>query len=348
MKKFIFFIVFLTLVGAGFKTAIHFYMNKSLEVSAPTIIDVPKGASLTRVATDLSSLRIILYPRIFVKLGQFYGYDSRIKYGEYQIIPGQSYRDLYEKLVSGENFKYEITHVEGDHIYDLAEQLEVLGLVGKKEFLSHVKDRSFAFKILGEKVPSLEGYLFPETYHFAKNEGLEVIVKTMVKKFLHEMEEIEPQSVKLSRHELVTLASIIEKETGAGFERRRISSVFHNRLKKGMRLQTDPTIIYGILNDTGREIKNIRKSDILRPTAYNTYVIKGLPPGPIGNPGWAALKAAADPEATQFLYFVSQNDGTHIFTENYKSHLEAVKKFQMNPNMRKGKSWRDLKDKKVQ
>ncbi len=114
-----------------------------------------------------------------------------------------------------------------------------------------------------------------------------------------------------------------------------------------MRLQTDPTIIYGIMNERGKEITNIRKKDLKRPTAYNTYVINGLPPGPIGNPGIEALRAAVEPEETPSLYFVSQNDGTHVFSKTYKEHLKAVKKFQLNPKARQGKSWRDLKNKRT-
>lgn len=348
MKKLLFLIAFIALIGAGLKMAVHLYMAKSVNITQPTVIEVPKGASLTRVAGDLSTQKLILYPRLFVKLGQYYGYSSRIKYGEYELLPGQSYKDLFEKLVSGDNFKYEVTHVEGDHIFDLANNLERAGLANKQKFLKKVRDPAISQKLLGEKLPSLEGYLFPDTYHFAKNDGLDLIIKTMVNRFLDVMKDINPSSVNMTRHQLVTLASIIEKETGAAFERPRISSVFHNRLKKKMRLQTDPTIIYGIMMETGQEINNIRKSDILKPTAYNTYVISGLPPGPIGNPGAESLKAAASPETTPFLYFVSQNDGTHIFTETYQSHLKAVKKFQMDPEMRQGKSWRDLKEKKVQ
>ena len=115
-----------------------------------------------------------------------------------------------------------------------------------------------------------------------------------------------------------------------------------------MRLQTDPTIIYGIMHETGHEINNIKKSDITKPTAYNTYVINGLPPGPIANPGIESIKAAVQPRNTPFLYFVSQNDGTHIFTESYDDHLKAVKKYQMDPRARQGKSWRDLKEKSIQ
>ena len=146
----------------------------------------------------------------------------------------------------------------------------------------------------------------------------------------------------LSRHDIVTLASVIEKETGAPQERGIISSVFHNRLNKGMRLQSDPTIIYGYWVVSGEPLKNIRKKDILNPTPYNTYTIRALPVGPIANPGREAIKAAMFPEQSEHLYFVSKNDGTHIFTSTYKDHQKAVRDFQLNRKAREGKSWRDL------
>ena len=150
-----------------------------------------------------------------------------------------------------------------------------------------------------------------------------------------------------TRHEIVTLASIIEKETGAPFERLQISSVFHNRLKKKMRLQTDPTVIYARLLRTGNYHLSISRADLKTDHPYNTYTRKGLPPGPISNPGTAALKAVVNPADTDFLYFVSRNDGTHVFSKNYKDHSSAVTSFQMDPKAREGKSWRDLNKRNV-
>ena len=343
MKKLFIILTTLCVLAFGLNLTVQIYLDKKLNLTGDALIEINKGASLTKVAAQLSRLQIIVYPRLFVKVGQYYGYSDSIKYGEYLLKPTDSYRNVLEKLVSGENYKYDVTFVEGDHIYKYASLLEERGLCKKEEFLNLVKNKVFIRELLGENINSLEGYLFPETYHFSKIDGVKTIVKTMVQKFLNEIKSLSIEKTSLSRHQLVTLASIVEKETGASFERPMIASVFMNRLKKRMRLQTDPTIIYGIMNETGEEIKNIRKKHLKQPTAYNTYVINGLPPGPIGNPGIEALKASVNPEKTSFLYFVSQNDGTHVFTKNYKDHLKAVKKFQMNPKMRQGKSWRDLK-----
>ena len=161
----------------------------------------------------------------------------------------------------------------------------------------------------------------------------------MVKHFFKKWQTLNLNVSSQKRHDLITLASIIEKETGASFERPTISGVFHNRLKKRMRLQSDPTTIYGIYEKfTG----NLRKKHLLQKTPYNTYKIFGLPLGPISNPGLESLKAAITPKKHNYLYFVSKNDGTHKFSRNYKDHLKAVTAFQKNRAARKGKSWRDL------
>jgi len=151
-----------------------------------------------------------------------------------------------------------------------------------------------------------------------------------------------PWAKNWGKRQIVTLASIIEKETGAPEERPLISSVFHNRLKRGMLLQTDPTIIYGKAMLTGKIEINITRADLSKATDYNTYVISGLPPGPIANPGKESLLAAVRPASSKYLYFVSHNDGTHQFSEDYQSHVKAVQKFQLDPKARQGKSWRDL------
>ena len=172
----------------------------------------------------------------------------------------------------------------------------------------------------------------------------------MVKRFLFVYHEAVPQNEVpgWTRHQIVTLASIIEKETGAPEERPLISSVFHNRLKKGMRLQTDPTVLYGKAERVGSFAINITTEDLRTPNRYNTYTIYGLPPGPIANPGREALSAVLAPAESTYLYFVSQNNGTHIFSSDYEAHNKAVKHFQLDPKAREGKSWRDLSKKKVE
>ena len=187
---------------------------------------------------------------------------------------------------------------------------------------------------------TLEGYLYPDTYLFTRNTPALEVLKIMVAQFRIKVKKLDFSNTTLDLHSIITLASIVEKETGAKHERARIAGVFHNRLKKKMRLQSDPTTIYGVYETFGG---NLRKSHLLQVTPYNTYKISGLPKGPISNPGLLSIKAALFPENHKHLFFVSKNDGTHIFTSTYKEHLKAVKFWQQTRRNRLGKSWRDLR-----
>ena len=181
----------------------------------------------------------------------------------------------------------------------------------------------------GINAETFEGYLFPDTYYFPRDATPEKIISTMVKRFWSVFRpewKNQAKSLEFSIHQLVTLASMIEKETGEAFERPIISSVFHNRLKRGMRLESDPTVIYGIQDFDG----NLTRKHLAEPTPYNTYTIKGLPPGPIASTGIKSLEAALYPADTQFLYFVSKKDNTHQFSANFKDHNRAVRKYQLS------------------
>jgi UPF0755 protein len=183
--------------------------------------------------------------------------------------------------------------------------------------------------------------LFPDTYGVTRSESAKDIIAKMVRRYHQIVDPSWParaRQIGFSMHEVVIFASIVEKETGAAWERPLISSVFHNRLKKRIRLQSDPTVIYGIKNYSG----NITKADLRRKTPYNTYRIAGLPAGPISNPGKEALHAALYPKKSPYIYFVSRNDGTHVFSKTLKEHNRAVYKYQKLRKHRVGKSWRDL------
>jgi len=331
-------------VGIGGYLYINSYLHQQRNLDSTFILDVKKGESLTKVGRSLSQKMDVGNVRVFVKVGQLLGYASRIKYGEYEIPQGVTVEEIYKMFTEGRTKKYQFTFVEGSHVYDLASLLSERGFGSREDILSYLKDPSTVSRFLKFKASSLEGYLYPETYHYSKTDKLSDIVSQMLKQFEEVFKTLPPLPAGMTKHQLVTLASIVEKETGAGFERPLISSVFHNRLKKRMRLETDPTVMYGILHETGKEIQNIKKIHLKTPTIYNTYTMRGLPPGPIGNPGREALTASAKPKASQHLFFVSRNDGTHVFTNNYQDHLKAVRNFQLNPKARAGKSWRDLKN----
>jgi UPF0755 protein len=209
----------------------------------------------------------------------------------------------------------------------IAAEIARLELADADAFRRLANDSEMA-AALGHGVGRLEGYLFPETYYFAKDVTPRKIIETMVGRFDAQFSEAwrrRAAQLKMSVHEVVTLASMIEKETGAAQERALISSVFHNRLKKKMRLESDPTVIYGLKEFDG----NLTRKDLMTPSPYNTYLIAALPQGPIANPGRPALEAALFPAQSDYLYFVSKQDGTHLFSRTYREHSAAVLKYQL-------------------
>lgn len=311
------------------------------------IIFLVQQGSFGLIASQLQHIGVIKDARMFSLYARLTAKTGSVKIGEYEFNTNMTPSQVLSILTSGKSITYPITIPEGTNMYEISMLLESRGFAKKEEFLALCKNREFIKELLGETLPSLEGYLFPNTYIFTKFTGTKEIIREMVKQFLNAYAEASsgPMTVPMKRHEAVTLASIIEKETGAPEERGLVSSVFHNRLKKRMMLQTDPTVIYGVFDTTGVMPQNIRKSDLLTPNRYNTYTFKGLPFGPISNPGKEAIIAAFNPEDSEFLFFVSKNDGTHTFTTSYQDHSKAVSKFQVDKKQRQGKSWRDLSKK---
>jgi UPF0755 protein len=268
---------------------------------------------------------------------------TSLRVGEYALSSTMYPAEVLDTVISGRSVEHSITFQEGLNKFEMAEIFAARGLGSARSFLQAVDDPALIRSLLGENQPSLEGYLFPETYKVTRYTGARGLIKKMVDNFLRVYDGVKSaQTVNMNRHQLVTLASIIEKETGAPEERRRISSVYHNRLKKPMRLQADPTVLYGIWMQTGNYKNNLTKRDLKTKTPYNTYTNNGLPVGPIANAGKEALLAAADPEHSEYLYFVSRNNGTHVFSTDYKAHVNAVRKFQLDRRARANKSWRDL------
>jgi UPF0755 protein len=323
----------------------EFLRSRPDEVGHEVVYEVLPRKSFSAISRDLESKGLIKSAMLFNIYARAVGERSRVKVGEYLLKTNMTPSEIMRIITSGKSIARSITVTEGLSIYEIGDLFEKQGLGSAESFVKLVRDRQFVKALLGEERDSLEGYLFPETYMVTKYTDSKAIIQNMVKRFMIVFGGVSAQAQLpgWSRHEVVTLASIIEKETGAPQERSLISSVFHNRLQKKMRLQTDPTVIYGKAEATGKVEINITRSDLVTPTRYNTYVISGLPPGPISNPGRESLLAALRPEASQYLFFVSQNDGTHVFTKDYKDHQAAVAKFQLDRKAREGKSWRDLK-----
>ena len=337
----------LLLVAAGIE-GFRFLVSGTGSANDQVVFQVPPGKSFQQIANQLHKDGLVTSAFELRVLAKFTGYDSRMKHGEYALNKGMTPQEILAVLASGKSIMYPVTFPEGSNIYEMAALLESRNFYKAEEFLKACQDKALIQQLLGTDVSSFEGYLFPETYHVTRFTPMKELIANMVQNFKSAFGEAENAARAagvpplLSRHETVILASMVEKETGAPVERPMIASVFYNRLRKNMKLQSDPTIIYGIWVDTGSYKQNLTRDDITRPTRYNTYTVPRLPFGPIANPGREALAAAMNPARSEYLYFVSHNDGTHAFTKTYEEHARAVKAFQLNPAAREGKSWRDL------
>ena len=304
----------------------------------PTEIVVPPGASTQAIAQRLKDAGLVKHPWTFALLVRLRGDDARIKAGRYRFEGPYSLLDIEQKLVEGDVERREITFPEGRNILEMA---DIAGKAGLRSdgFLAAARNPSGVID-LDNEAQTLEGYLFPETYEVPDGSNEPALAAEMVKYSRGVFDELgltsEGRSIdglKLSLRQIVTLASIVELETAAPEERPRIAGVFLNRLRKGMRLQTDPTVIYALKLE-GRYDGNIRKVDLSSDSPYNTYRFAGLPPGPIGSPGRSALLAVLRPEETDALYFVSRNDGTHVFSKTLRDHERAVDEFQRRRSLK--------------
>lgn len=290
-------------------------------------VEIPRGTSFARTVGILEEAGMIGNAKGFYLLAYLHDALNQIKAGEYDLRSSMTPMEVLEQLVAGKVKEYPIFIPEGYTVRQIADRLEAQGLADREIFLSLASDRGL-LSSLGIEGDSVEGYLFPDTHMLNKSMGEEGIIRFMVRQFRRLMtsdlmERME--QLNLTEAEVVTLASIIEKEGGPHEEKALISAVFHNRLKKGMRLQSDPTVIYGIEDFDG----NLRRADLKKKTPYNTYRINGLPPGPICNPGLKALRAALYPAPVKYLYFVSNNNGSHHFSTNLVDHNKAVLKYQI-------------------
>ena len=290
------------------------------------VFEVVPGMTLKRVSQELSRQNLIRSASAFQAIALIQDKQKLIMVGEYNVSPSMLPADILKRITSGKTVLHPVTIPEGYRITEIADLLAKQNLADKENFLQQTKNMKL---VTGVSADSLEGYLFPETYHFGKFTAEATIVKKMVETFkeraLKQKFLKRAREMGFSYHEIITLASLIEKETGKDSERKQISSVFHNRLKKNMRLQTDPTVIYAIKNFDG----NIRKRDLKIDSLYNTYRHKGLPPGPIASPGLKAIVAALYPTKSSNLYFVSRQDGSHQFSATLNEHNRAVQKYQL-------------------
>jgi UPF0755 protein len=293
------------------------------------VFEVEKGQTAKEIALNLKKNGIIKKTWPFLVGHRIFFSAQSLKAGEYAIAIPDSPKNVLQVLSEGSVYLHSITIPEGLIIQEIAGLLDSEGFAAKQDFLQDVAETSL-ISSLDKDAPNLEGYLFPETYRFAKGTPSEEIVAAMVFQFttVFTQEWIERAAeLGMSIRNIVTLASLIEKETSLREEKKIISAVFHNRLKIGMKLDCDPTIIY-VLKLEGRFKDRLRTRDLKYDSPFNTYLYAGLPPGPIANPGRDSLEAALYPADEKFLYFVSKNDGSHHFSQTLREHQNAVNKYQ--------------------
>lgn len=285
-------------------------------------VTVPRGATLTVVADLLEDEGVVRSSRLFRLYARLSGRQRAIQAGTYDFAPQTSPGAALKILVSGREALQAVAVPEGLMLTEVAARVEEQSGIPADSFLAAARDSALLARV-GATAPTLEGYLYPSTYHVRLDATARELVNQMVNEFERRWDPTWDERLSelgLSRHELVTLASIIEGEVRYPPDREYVSSVYHNRLKRGMRLQADPTVIYAL----GRR-RRLYQRDYLTPSAYNTYLIDGLPPGPIGQPSQASLEAALNPIATDFLYFVARPDGKHVFSRTHREHLTAIR-----------------------
>lgn len=301
--------------------------------SPSKILVIPEGSSFQQVASLLRREGLITSRFAFVLWGKTHDAERKIHPGEYELSPAMRPLDILNILLVGRVLLHSVTIPEGYTMLQIADVLVQQQITDREEFLRLVKDKTFV-GTLGVTADTLEGYLFPNTYKFPRSSPAKDVIRTMVdqlSQIFNEELKARSKELHLTLHEVLTLASVIEKETGVGEERPQISSVFHNRLKKRIPLQSDPTVIYGLANFDG----NLHKKDLSDSSPYNTYRWTGLPPGPIASPGVQSIRAALYPAASTYLYFVSKNDGTHQFSSTLLEHNKAVERYQKRPFLRR-------------
>ena len=300
-------------------------LNRPLE-SSLRYYEVPRGTSFHTLLSDMAENDLNPAPLFLKAYARINPEAGRIKAGEYAVSPDDSAWDILQRIQRGQVAQHAVTIREGWSVLEMGPLFEEAGIADGEEFIALALSEELPGEF-GIESASLEGFLFPDTYFFARNAGARRVIDTMVQRFWKNLPDDyaeRAENLGLTKWEAITLASIIEKETGKPSERKVISGVFHNRLRINMRLQSDPTVIYGVEDFEGR----IRRRHLNAHTPYNTYRINGLPPGPIASPGLESIIAAVDPAEVPYYYFVSKNDGSHYFSTTYREHNAAVDLYQ--------------------
>ena len=289
------------------------------------LVDIPTGSSFLEVTEILNQAGLVKHRIFFYSLTIIKNARRHIRAGEYEFNTSMTPIAMINKLIHGEIKEYIILIPEDFSMKEIADRLYSEKLINKEIFFELARDKDF-LKSLNIKAESIEGYLFPDTYYFNRSMNTRQIMKKMVDRF---WEKVTPEMIKKAQElgfntqQFITFASIIGKESGNDAEKPFIAAVFRNRLKKKMRLQSDPTAVYDMDSFNGK----VLRSHLKRNSPYNTYLIRGLPPGPIANPGLTSLQATLNPAPVKYLYFVSKKDGSHFFSDSLKEHNKAIYRY---------------------
>jgi UPF0755 protein len=291
-------------------------------------VDLPAGSSVSTIAARLAEAGVVADSVTFRLAARVSGQERRLQAGEYRFAAAAAPLDVVDRIARGDVFVMPVTFREGLTIREMADVFAASGLGTADAFLQAASRRDLIAD-LDPRAEDLEGYLFPSTYQLARNTSADQLVRAMVSEFerVYARLRSDAEARNMSVRELVTLASVVERETGVPEERPMVAAVFLNRLRIGMPLQTDPTVIYAMMR-LGRWNGNITRADLQMEHPYNTYRNPGLPPGPIAAPGRASLEAVLAPADVPYLYFVSRNDGTHVFSSTLAEHNRAVDEWQ--------------------
>jgi UPF0755 protein len=331
MRRLIFAVVAVAAIAAAVAGVYYARVDEKYQGYAGTerFVEIAPGTGSRAIGKALVDAGVVRDEWTFRLAVLLTGTQRELKAGEYRFATPASAKEVARKLARGDVFLRPVTFPEGLSLMEMASIYQSRGLGTSASFLEAARDTSL-IKALDPKARDLEGYLFPDTYNVPRKMGAHALVRQMAEAFRRVYGETVQKDVEArggTLRELVTLASIVEKEAAQPDERPIIAAVYQNRLRIGMGLQCDPTVIYA-LEKAGRYTGNLTKVDLRIDSPYNTYKYAGLPPGPIASPGRASLEAAARPASVDYLYFVSRNDGTHVFATTLAEHNKNVKQWQ--------------------
>jgi len=331
VKRFLWISVLLLAVTLG--ALAGFAMQSYQGFKNEAMVEFARGTPSGTMAKKLADAGVIRHPILF-QLARVFHPFSKLQAGEYEFIQASSPLEVVGRISRGDIHYYELSVREGSNIFDIAESVGKLGFLRGDAFLK-VARNPLPIRDLASKAPTLEGFLFPATYRLTRSTTVDQLIKMMTDQFRRQWKIALKGGSAKDVLEKVTMASLVEKESGVPRERPIVASVYRNRLEKDMKLECDPTTIYAAMME-GRWRGTIYRSDLANQHPYNTYQVKGLPPGPIASPGLASLEAALRPAETDYLYFVAKGDGSGgtNFSADYKAHQRFVAVYRKNRGRR--------------